>query len=227
VLHDIFDTFSPRFTPTPTVSPTVTPTPGVTNSPTRTAVAGTTATPTPTPSPTATSSPTNTPTATPTLTPTAADTATSTPTLSPTPTRTSTPSPTPTGVAYQLSGDWFAHWSGQICFLNGQPFRHLEDTTYRVTAVDGTLDIQIVGGARIGRGLQLDGNSTVVTRFTTLDNTVCLGVQPEFVFDYTFTFHTNGTGTASADWSYGFNTNCAVCSVTDHATLQRVTGPGS
>jgi hypothetical protein len=51
------------------------------------------------------------------------------------------------------------------------------------------------------------------------------GVLEQYVFDYTFTFRPNGTGTATAHWTYGFNTNCAVCEVTDTATLHRVAGP--
>jgi hypothetical protein len=125
-----------------------------------------------------------------------------------------------------LSGDWFADWAGRICYLNGQAFDALDDTTYRVIAVDGRLDIEIVDVARLGRGLTISSNGTVETQFRTFSQNLCFGVPAEYVFDYTFTFRTNGTGTATAHWTYGFNTNCAVCEVTDTATLIRVAGPG-
>ncbi len=89
------------------------------------------------------------------------------------------------------------------------------------------LDIQIVNGARVGAGLQPDGNLTVETTYTVFDQRVCsaTGVPEQYAFDYTFTFNLNGTGTATAHWTYGFNTNCAVCGVTDTATLHRIAGP--
>jgi hypothetical protein len=133
---------------------------------------------------------------------------------------------TPTGVAYQLSGDWLAHWAGQICFLNGQAFFHLEDTVYRVTAVNRTVDIAIVGGAQLARGLVPSSDGTVVFRFETGSGNFCFATEAALVFDYTFTFRLNGTGTAGAHWTYGFNTNCAVCEVTDNAVLQRIALPG-
>ena len=223
ILADIFSTFAAPWTPTPSPSPTITRTPNGTKTPTRTAR--------PTPSATASATATVTPSSTPTPTPTD----TSVPTLTPsqtvtrtaTTTRTATATPTPTGIAYQLSGDWVANWTGQICFLAGQPFNRLQDTRYRITALDGQLDVTIVDGARIGAGLPLDGNLTVHTTYRVLDQQVCLvtGVLEQYAFDYTFTFRTNGTGTAIAHWTYGFNTNCAVCEVTDTATLHRVAGP--
>jgi len=51
------------------------------------------------------------------------------------------------------------------------------------------------------------------------------GINEEFSFDYTFTFKTNGTGSAMVMWSYGANAHCAVCDVSDTATLQRTAGP--
>ena len=135
--------------------------------------------------------------------------------------------PTPTGIAYQLTGDWVASWTGQICYLNGQPFTSLQPTTYRVTAVSGTLDIQIVNGARIGAGLTLDSTLSVATTYAVFDQNVCpaTGVPEQYAFDYTFTFNLNGTGSATAHWTYGFNTLCVQCSVKDTATLHRIAGP--
>ena len=223
ILVDIFSTFAAPWTPTPSPSPTITLTPNGTNTPTHTArltpSATASATPTVTPSPTPTPTPTDTPV--PTLTPTR------TVTRSATATRTATATPTPTGIAYQLAGDWVANWTGQVCYLAGQPFTSLQATTYRITALDGQLDVTIVNGARIGAGLPLDSSLTVHTTYRVLDNRVCLvtGVLEEYAFDYTFTFHANGTGSATAHWTYGFNTNCAVCEVTDTATLHRVALP--
>jgi hypothetical protein len=220
LFNDLFSTFAVPFTPTPTASRTVTRTPSRTG------------TPTPTPrvsaTPTATASLTTTPTLTATLTP-APPSSTRTPsrTLTPTPTHPPSPTPTPTGRAYQLSGQWAANWGNQLCFLLGQPFVALQDTTYRVTAVDGTLDIELMGGERIGRGLDVDASGTVHTTFVKGSGHVCglTGVEELFRFDYTFTFNTNGTGTAMATWSFGENTNCESCRVTDSATLVRVGGP--
>jgi hypothetical protein len=227
LLADIFDTFAAPWTPTPSPSSTITRTPNGTRTstptlprtptptapPTSTATASRTATETPSPTPTPTRVPTRTPTQTLTRTATA--------------TRTATSTPTPTGIAYQLSGVWVAHWTGQICYLNGQEFDRLRDTTYRVTAVDGRLDIEILDGVRLGRGLLLDGNLTVQTTFRVFDQRVCLvsGVREELVFDYIFTFRTNGTGAAAVHWTYGFNTFCASCAVDDTATLRRIAGP--
>jgi hypothetical protein len=231
ILHDIFGTFNPPWTPTPTPSPTITRTGTVTATPTRTQLfpsptASATVSVTPSATPSATLSPTATATPTPTQSPTS--TPSSSPTRSVTPKYTPTPTPTPTGVAYQLSGEWLAHWTGQICYLNGQPSGALQDTVYRVTAVDGELDIEIIGGARLGRGLVLDANDTVQVEYRVFDpSSVCFGVHPEYVFDYTFTFHLNGTGAATATWSYGVNTNCATCTVNDTATLVRLGPPGT
>jgi len=137
--------------------------------------------------------------------------------------------PTPTGVAFQLSGDWRADWTNQICFLNGIPFQTLPDTTYRVTALDGQLDIVDIGtGDPIGRGLALQPDGSVEARFSRGSGMICLltGIEEQYAYDYVFTFHTNGTGTAMVMWTYGVNTNCAVCTVTDTARLTRVSGPG-
>ncbi len=232
ILHDLFDTLGPRWTPTPSASPTVTGTPTVTATPSRTSRATASRTPsvTPSPSPTPTPSPTDTPTSTPTFTPTLVPTRTPTitPTRTSTPTRTPTATPTPTGLAYQLSGDWFADWTGQICFLDGQQFTSLQGTTYHVTALDGQLDIQIASGARIGAGLQVDSTGTVQFTYQVFDQRVCdlTHIPEQFVFMYTFTFRADGTGTASVHWTYGFNTNCAVCIVDDNATLVQVAPPG-
>ena len=100
-------------------------------------------------------------------------------------------------------------------------------TSYQVTAVDGKLDIQIVNGVRLGRGLALDATNTVETLYQTDSGNICTldGVDEEYSFDYTFTFKTNGTGSASAKWSYGANAHCAVCQLSDSATLQRTAGP--
>jgi len=168
ILHDIFATFDAPWTPTPTASPTVTLTRTRTLTPTQTPLFPPSHTATVTASPTATptSSPTDSATSTPTFTPTRlpTNTRTTTPTPTSTPTRTGIPTPTPTGLAYQLSGSWFASWTGQICYLNGQAFTYLMPTTYQVTAVDGRLDIQIVNGVSLGRGLALDAEDSVETQ---------------------------------------------------------------
>jgi len=223
ILADIFDTFAAPWTPTPSPSFTITRTPNGTSTATRTVP--------PTSTPTASATATETPSATPTpsFTPTRVPTRTPTQTFTrtPTATRTATSTPTPTGIAYQLSGDWAANWGGQICYLNGQLFTSLQDTIYHVTSVAGQLDIQVRDGATIARGLTPDATGTVKTTYRMFDQRVCLinHVFQEYVFDYTFTFHTNGTGAATAHWTYGFNTNCATCEVTDSATLLRVVGP--
>jgi len=136
---------------------------------------------------------------------------------------------TPTGLAYQLSGTWSANWTGQFCYLNGQPFLSLQNVTYHVTAVANQLDIQVSGGDFLGRGLTLGSNGVVHTTFPKTSANICnlTGVAEQFVFDYTFTFNANGTGSASVHWTYGFNTNCASCAVDDTATLRRTGGPGS
>jgi hypothetical protein len=207
--HDLFGTFNAPHTPTPTVTATAT----------RTGVATSTATPTPSPSPT--DSPTAVPT--PTATATAEPPATATPTSTHTATATPPPPPTstPTGLAQQISGTWFANWRNEVCFLAGQPFTSLQDVSYRVTAVGGRVDIQIVDGAFIGRGLPVAPDGSVRALQRQPSGMFCFGVEQEFDFNYLFEFRTNGTGSATANWTFGFNANCAVCEVNDRATLQR------
>lgn len=224
IYQDLFATFDGPWTPTPTASATVTGTP--TRTPSRSATNN--LSPTSTPS----VSPTNTPTVTPTRTPTPLPTLTRTVTFTRTPTRTRTPtpSPVPTGVAYQLSGDWAVNWQNRICFILGQPFDWLRDSTYRLTAISGTLDIvDTVSGAVIGRGLAVEGtgpNYTVRARYRVASNLVCqlTGVKEEYDYDFVFTLRTDGSGSATADWSFGENTNCASCRVTDNAFLARTLG---
>lgn len=231
ILHDIFGTFTARWTPTPTRSRTATRTGTVTRTPTPTVP--TPALPTRTPSFSPTPSPTASATFTATVTPTSAPTNSPTrrPTRTPTQTRIPTPTATPTGVAFQLSGKWFADWTNQYCFLNGKAFVPLADTTYLVTALDGQLDItDTATGDRIGRGLMLQPDGRVETHFSKGSGMFCVltgtdKVEELFDYDYTFTFHTNGTGTAMVTWSYGANTFCATCTVTDTAGLTRVAGP--
>lgn len=220
LLAGVFDSLAPRWTPTPSASPTTTRTPTIT------ATRAPSATPSrsPTPRPSATATATETATPTPTLAPT--HTPTSTNTRPPTATRTPTQTPTPTGLAYRLSGKWFANWTNNLCNLAGQQSIYLSDATYQVTAVDGRLDIQVVNGQRIGAGLQPDANGTVQFTYRVSTSNICFGKAEELVFDYTFTFQLNGVGSATANWSYGLNANCAVCTVSDSAFLQRVAGPG-
>ena len=121
-------------------------------------------------------------------------------------------------------------WANQvisICFSpSGEPFFYLPDGTYRVTAVNGQLDIAVVGGATLGRGIPVDSDGTVhFTYRTSSGQPPCFGIEPEFVFDFTFTFNTNGTGNGSAHWTYGTNTNCFVCDKTDTAILRRTALP--
>lgn len=223
ILADIFDTFAVPWTPTPTPSFTITRTPNGTSTPTRTSLPTSTATAsaTKTLTPSATATPTRSNTPVPTFT------ATQTVTRTATVTRTPTATPTPTGLAYRLSGDWAANWGGAICFLNGVPFISLQPTVYHVTAVDGRLDVEVRNGARLGRGLQLDSNNTVIASYTVFDQRVCpnSGVLEQYVFNYAFTFRLNGTGAAAAHWSYGLNTFCVQCTVDDTATLVRVAPP--
>lgn len=225
IYQDLFATFDARWTPTPTASPTVSRTPTRTATRTRTAAVSPTPTPTVSATNTATATPTRTATALPTLTRTVTFTRT------PTRTRTPTPSPVPTGAAYQLSGDWSVNWGNQICYILGQPFDWLRDSTYRLTAISGTLDIvDAVSGTVIGRGLTVEGsgpNFTVRARYRAFSNLVCqlTGVREEYVYDFVFTLRLNGTGSATATWSFGENTNCASCRVTDSATLVRTAGP--
>jgi hypothetical protein len=98
-----------------------------------------------------------------------------------------------------------------------------------VTAVDGRLDVQVAGGASLGRGLALDAKNQVQTEFRVASGNMCAvdGINEEFDFKYTFAFNINGTGSATVTWSYGTNAHCAVCmDVMDTATLLRVAGPG-
>jgi len=97
---------------------------------------------------------------------------------------------------------------------------------YRVSALGGQLDIQVVNGAFIGRGVSVDSNGVAVFSYSVYDQSLCFGTPPQFVFKYTFDFNLNGTGSASVHWTYGNNTNCAVCAVDDTATLLRISGPG-
>ena len=232
LLADVFDSLGPRWTPTPSASPTTSRTPTITAtaSPTARATASRTPTPTPsrspTPVPTATSTATHTATPTPTSTLEPTHTPTITPTHPPTATRTPTQTPTPTGLAYRLSGRWFANWTNNICNLAGQSPIVLPDTTYQITAIDGRLDIQVVNGSRIGASLQPDSSGTVRFTYHEFAPVFCFGTAEELVFDYTFTFQLNGAGSASADWTYGMNANCAVCTVSDTAVLRRISGPG-
>lgn len=239
ILHDLFATFTAPWTPTATAfrpstaTPTASPIVTRTRTPTLTPTAPPLPTASPTPTPTATStatatpSPTDTPTRTPTFTPVA--TKTRTPTRTATPTRPPAATATPTGIAFQLSGDWAANWTGATCFLNSQPFASLADVTYHVTALDGQLDVQIVNGPILGRGLTLSSMNQVQTEYQVASGNICEldGINEEFAYMYTFTFKVNGTGSATAKWSYGLNAHCAVCQVSDTATLQRVAGPGS
>ncbi len=236
--NDLFASFAPAWTPTTTPTggtpATATTTPTTTVTPTRSPITSrsptTTRSVTPTASATVTSTqtPTPTPTATSTSTPFPTRTATATLSRTPTLTRTATATPTPSGLAYLLSGVWVGNWTGQFCFLDGQQFQRLLPTTYRVTAIDNLVDIEIVGGARLVRGASVSADGTVTFQYKT-GGLFCqiTGVQQQYVFDYTFQFHVNGTGSASAHWTYGFNTNCAVCAVDDTATLHRTSGPGT
>jgi hypothetical protein len=132
-------------------------------------------------------------------------------------------------VVYQLSGDWFVDWANPItaiCFdPNGQPFFRLVDTTYRVTAVNGQFDISIIDGSSLARGVPVQADGTVKFQYRAGSGTLCLGREPEFVFDITLNFNLNGTGTGSAHWTYGFNTNCFVCDKADTAVLLRIARP--
>lgn len=228
IFHDLFMTFEPRATPTASASPTVTPT----GNPTAT---GTPGSPTPVPF-TATATTTGTPTASPSLTPTRtftrtpAPTRTGTATQVPSATRTRSPTRTPTGLAYQLSGVWSANWTNLSCFGGGTNFGHLPDTSYRVTAVNGQLDIADVNGLILGRGLSLDSQGSVHSTVTLDSGKVCENNPSQallYVYNYVFTFHTNGTGSATADWSYAQGTFCNQCQISDSATLTRTAPPGS
>jgi len=218
ILHDIFDTleapYTPTITPTPVDSFTPTASRTPTSSRTRTPSRTPTRTASATPSPTATRTDTRPPTRTPTVTRTATATRTRTP----------TPTATPTGRAYQLTGIWRANWLNNICYLAGQPFDWLRDTDYRVTALDEQLDIfDMAAQTYIGRGLDVSPDGSVEFRYKK-PGLLCVvnGVRQEYVFDFVFVFQLNGQGTAAAKWTYGMNTNCAVCTVDDSATLYRI-----
>jgi hypothetical protein len=233
ITREIYHFFAEPFTPTRTrtASATRTRTPTRTPSQTRTQTA----------TPLTTETPTRTVTLTPTRTPTR--TATQTPTLTPTVTRSTTPTQTqtltpsvtrtPTGLAQQLSGEWFANWGNLICQVADRPVQQrpfLQDVTYRVTARNNLLDIETTGGQLIGSGLPVASDGTVdPPELTVFSGESCppdLGGRPRnFRFDYRFRFSTNGTGSATAAWSFSEDSFCAVCSVNDSATLQRVSGP--
>ncbi len=218
LFHDIFDSFAAPWTPTPTpTGRTATPTPTRAVTATASATATRTVTPTRTPSPLPTATATNTSTVTPTPTPSR--------TTSPTRTLTPRPTATPTGLAQRLSGDWFANWNNTVCFLDGQPTYRLQDVVYRVTAAPrGQVDIGIVRGDQVEPLARAPLGPDGVVRFDVTDRGAvpCFGVFPEFVYEYVFQFQLVGTGNAVAHWTYGHNTNCAVCTVDDQATLRRV-----
>jgi hypothetical protein len=109
--------------------------------------------------------------------------------------------------------------------LAGVPFDRLQDTVYRVTAIEGEIDIfDTRTNSYLARGLTLDQSGTVRARVRA-PGQLCriTGVIQEYVYDYVFQFQLAGTGNAAAHWTYGHNTNCAVCTVDDQATLRRVT----
>jgi hypothetical protein len=221
---NVFFAFEVPWTPTPTPTPTVTRTP--TSTRTHTATPLPTFTFTPTFSPTLTETPLPTETPQPTATLTVTETRPPTSTRTPTRTRTATVTGTPTGLAHRLSGEWAANWQNHVCFLAGVPFASLQDTVYVVTAVNGFIDIDIKGGPQIGRGLTLGPNGNVAFRYTAFDSFCPTGGQPRnFVFDYVFTFQLNGFGSAEAAWTFGRNTFCASCQVTDSAGLVKISGP--
>ncbi|MBI3783395.1 MAG: hypothetical protein HY270_08330 [Deltaproteobacteria bacterium] len=230
ILNDLFSTFAAPWTPTPTLSPTVTRSPTISATPTATPRRSLTPTTTRTASvtPSFSSTPTQTATDTPTRIPTRS------PTLTPTATGTATPLPsqtrTPTGLAYQLSGDWFVDWANPttgICFdPNNQPFFRLQDAVYSVTAVNGQLDIAVPDGTTLVRGAAVTSDGNVAFLYVSGSGRDCFGIEPQFVFDFSFVFRTNGTGTGNSHWTYGFNTNCFVCDKSDTAVLTRRSGPG-
>lgn len=228
LLNDVFHRLELPWTPTPTHTRTITGTPTLTRTATRTLTPSQTGTSTPTPSLTLTpsASPTNTSPPTPTRT--------ATPSVTPTSTFTPSATRTPTGIAQLFAGTWLVRWEHDIlsvCFLAGIPQSCplcVPDTTYKVTAVNGQLDvINQVTGETLGRGLPivLNGNEgTVVTRLTRTFSDPCFGVLPQQVFDYALTFRIDGTGTALVNWSYAANTFCAVCQPHDTGAMQRI-GP--
>jgi hypothetical protein len=205
-----FDTpFTPTITGTPTITRTRTPTPLTTDTPTVTR----------TPSRTRTGTSTATATRTRTSTATQTVTQTRTATLTPTPTVTRTP----TGLAQLLTGLWAANWNNNVCFLNGQPFSSLSDVVYRVTASNNRLNIETTDGLVIGTNLAI-GQDGLVTTTLRVPNAICQngGRVIEFVFNYEFLFQLNGSGAAAAEWTYGRDSFCATCSVSDQAALSRI-----
>ncbi len=228
LLNDVFHRLELPWTPTPTQTPTTTRTPSTTRTVTPTGTPSQTGTSTPTPSLTLTPSASPTNTSPPTPTRTATPSATPTSTFTPSVTR------TPTGIAQQFAGTWLVRWGHgieSVCFLAGiaQPCPLCApDTTYKVTAVNGQLDVtDQVTGETLGRGLPIvlnENAGTVVTRLTRTFGDPCFGVIPQQVFNYVLTFRTSGIGTAQVSWSYGANTNCAVCEPRDTGTMQRI-GP--
>ncbi len=238
ITRAIFSFFDAPWTPTPTATRlptrtrtstrtrTATRTPTATRTVTLTRTVTQTRTVTSTPSP----APTNTvtPTRTPTSTPTPASTSTITQTRTPTITR------TPTGIAQRISGRWAADWQNNICFLAGQPFTRLFDVIYRVTAINGDLDIVAETpngqpGQIIGRSLDIEnpeGSSPyqVLARLTIETPEFCPngGRRLDFVFNYTFSFGLDGFGQARAEWTYASGSFCATCSVIDFANLRRI-----
>ena len=230
ILHDLFDTFDPPYTPTPTASPTITgtstpiptptATPRVSVTPTTTATA--TATPTPSPSFTATSLPTRTPTQTLTFTPT----------------RTRDPDantdanragvPTLGDLGRQLDG---TDLLPQRPAVPGVATHHVpRDRPRRAT---GHSDRQRRVHRPRPQRRQQRGCDLPVQRLRPDQQNFCLQtgtpVPGQFAFDYTFAFNPNGTGTATVHWTYGYNPGyfCAVCAVDDTAVLHRTGGPGT
>ena len=125
----------------------------------------------------------------------------------------------------ELSGDWFADWTNAVCYLNDQPTFQLDDVVYRVAAAPrGQVDIGIMRGAEVEPLARAPLGTDGTVRFQVTDHAAvpCFGVFPEFVYDYVFQFPLAGTGNGTAHWTYGHNTNCAVCTVDDEATLRRL-----
>lgn len=226
ITREIFHFFDEPLTPTVTRTRTPTRTPTTTR--TQTVTPATTDTATRTITQTRTFTPTRTSTPTPTIT----RTVTQTITLTPTQTLTPSATPTPTGLAYRLSGQWFANWGNTVCFLDGSPnpiFPFIPDGTYNVTAQNGLLNIATTEGTVIGTNLAVAANGIVdppSTRIPSGRFCQVSGRSLDFVFDYVFQFGANGQGAASVEWSYGKDSFCAVCTpVFDQATLARVSGP--
>lgn len=209
-IFSFFDTpFTPTITGTPTITRTRTPTPLATNTPTVTR----------TPSRTHTATSTATATRTRTSTATQTVTRTRTVTITPTPTVTRTP----TGIAQLLTGQWAANWNNNVCFLDGQPFSSLSDVVYRVTASNNRLNIETTAGLVLGTNLSIGQDGRVATTLR-IPNAICQngGRVIEFVFNYEFLFQLNGSGAAAAEWTYGRDSFCATCTVSDQAVLSRI-----